>query len=428
MLTLLLFAHAQAAEVSGYFRLSARPDLVGGDGRLGTSAFYGRLLNEGPWGLLDLRQPLVGDASQAGGGAPWGSLALRVEGGTVGGGDPTNGGLLGFRLSQLYLSAGNVGFRDVTFRVGTLETTFGDLWLFDARPTQMLVDVLGASGTWARDGTEVMLGLGDAGWSIHGARYHVVGSAGGSVRHRSDHVEVGLGGQAWFEPADGDPEGPEDRDARAWKVAGTVGFGDLGPVRWNRLQVVLRRRLPDAPRLTVVDGEEVRVGVSRQTDQRHELLIGDEVELELVPDHLEVAAAAVFEHHYDPDQLGPEGTGGESPTNRTALSGVLRVQVALTPAFSLLGETSLAREVARGAQGVSTDGAATDGPARKDTWQGKVGVVVSPAGPGLGARPALRALYGAQHCSLPSAWPGAPPTGGDARWHHLVSLEAEAWF
>lgn len=417
VLTLLLLAHAHAADVGGYFRLAARPDLVGGDGRLGTSPFYGRLLNEGPWGLLDLRQSLVKGEE----GAPWGMLSLRVEGGSVGAGDPTNGSLLGFRLSQLYLSAGNVGFRDVTFRVGTLETTFGDLWLYDARPTQMLVDVLGASATWARGGGEVIVGMGDAGWSIHGARYHVVGSVGGSARHRGDHGEIGIGGQAWFEPADGDPEAPGDTAARAWKVAGTVGFGDVGPLRWNRLQVILLRRLPDAPRVEVVDGEEVRTRVARETDQRHELLVGDEIELDLVPDRLEIAAAALFEHRFDPDTRD----GAEAATNRTSISGVLRAQVALTPVISLLGETSLAREVMRS---TVPRGASPDGGARKDTWQGKAGVVVSPAGPGLGSRPALRALYGAQHCNLPNAWPGAPPTGGDARWHHLVSLEAEAWF
>lgn len=406
MLTLLLLAHAQAAELGGYFRLAARPDLVGGDGRLGTSALYGRLLNEGPWGLLDLRQSLV-DGDE---GAPWGSLSLRVEGGTVGAGDPTNGSLLGFRITQLYFSAGNLGPKNVTFRAGTLETTFGDLWLFDARPTQMLVDVLGASGTWAHNGTEVMVGLGDAGWSIHGPRYHAVGSAGGSVRHRGHHTEVGVGGQAWFEPPGRYPDGQASASARAWKVAGTVGVGELGMLRWNRFQVVLLRRLPDAPMVQEVGGKEVRVDVAGQTDQRHELMIGNEVELDVVPDHLEVAAAAMFQHHFDPD----DARAG-SHTNRSSIAGVLRAQVALTPHFSLLGETSLAREVARGAP-------------TKDTWQGKGGLVVSPAGPGLGARPALRALYGVQHCNLPNAWPSMGEPASKSRWHHLVSLEAEAWF
>ncbi len=387
MLTLLLLAHAHAAEVGGYFRLQARPDLVGGDGRLGTSVYYGRLLNEGPWALLDLRQPLVKGEPGTPGGAPWGALALRVEGGVVGGGDATNGNLLGFRLSQLHITAGNVGPANVTWRVGTLETTFGDLWLYDARPTQMLVDVMGASATWSRDGTELMLGVGDAGWSIHGPLYQVVASAGGSARHRGDHVEVGVGGQAWYQP-----ESPT-RD-HGWKFAGTVGFGELGPLRWNRLQVIVLQRMPHAP----VGG-----------DQRHELVIGDEVELVLVPERLEVAAAALFEHRFDA-AAGPGG--GES--DRTAISGVLRTQVGLTPAFGLLGETSLAREVARQGE-------------RKDTWQGKAGVVLSPAGSGLGARPALRALYGVQRSNMPGAWPGATEDD-DGLWHHLVSLEAEAWF
>ena len=429
MLTLLLLAHAHAAEVGGYFRLMARPDLVGGDGRLGTSPFYGRLLNEGPWGLLDVRQSLV----KGGPDAPWGALTLRVEGGAVGNGDPTNGSLLGFRVSQLYLTAGNLGPAHTTWRFGTLETTFGDLWLYDARPTQMLVDVLGASATWANGGTEVVLGAGDAGWAVRGARYHLVVSAGGSVRRKGEHAEVGIGGQAWYEPADGDPDGPHDTDGLTladladpaawasghpgpaghatrglgWKLAGTFGFGGAGALRWNRLQVIVARRLPDAPLVAEVEGAEVRLGAAALTDQRHELTVGDEVELVLVPDRLELAAAAIFEHRFDPDDRR-----ATSATWRTAASAVVRAQLALTPYVSLLGETSLAREVARG-------------PAAKDTWQGKAGVVLSPAGTGLGARPALRALYGVQRCSLPGAWPGA---AGGGRWHQLVSLEAEAWF
>jgi maltoporin len=151
----------------------------------------------------------------------------------------------------------------------------------------------------------------------------------------------------------------------------------------------------------------VRLGAAALTDQRHELTVGDEVELVLVPDRLELAAAAIFEHRFDPDDRR-----ATSATWRTAGSAVVRAQLALTPYVSLLGETSLAREVARG-------------PAAKDTWQGKAGVVLSPAGTGLAARPALRALYGVQRCSLPGAWPGA---AGGGRWHQLVSLEAEAWF
>ncbi|MFN7142480.1 MAG: hypothetical protein ACK4YP_01790 [Myxococcota bacterium] len=434
LLTLLSPAHAaelRGPELHGYFRVMARPDLVGGDGRLGTSPFYGRLLNEGPWGLLDVKQPLVGEE---GADAPWGDLRFRVEGGSVAGGDPTNGNLLGFRLSMLHLHAGNLGPAGVEWRIGTLETTFGDLWLYDARPSQMLVDVLGASAAWKVGKTEFLVGAGDAGYSLRGARYHTVLSGGGSVKHGlGEHVVVGLGGQAWYEPRDEDPDALRDTPgvdvgawygdraawARghadvalgepvpglAWKVVAHVGVADVGVIKAARLQAIALRKLPEPPAVEDVDGKEVRVGAASRTDARHEYVLGSEVELELGP--VEVAWGAILDHRVDPDD--PKGRGGG---NRTGVSTVVRAQAPIVPVVSLLVETSLARERARNAD-------------VKDTWQGKGGVVIVPGGPGMGSRPALRLLYGAQWSSLPDAWPGSP-TG--SRWHHLVSAEAEAWF
>src|SRR4051812_776632 len=51
------FAQAQPDRfsASGYFRLAARPDWQGGNGRLGFSDLYGRLMNEGPYGMLELK-------------------------------------------------------------------------------------------------------------------------------------------------------------------------------------------------------------------------------------------------------------------------------------------------------------------------------------------------------------------------------------
>lgn len=431
MLAALLLAHAHAAtELHGYFRLMARPDLVGGDGRLGTSAFYGRLLNEGPWSLLDVRQPLV----VGGEGAPWGDLRFRIEGGGVAGGEPLNGALLGFRLSQLHIHAGGLGAADVEWRVGTLETTFGDLWLYDARPTQLLVDVLGASAAWTHGATELVIGAGDAGFSLRGPRYHTVASGGAAARiDVGEHGNLGLGAQVWFEPGSADPDALRDTpgldaaawygdlaawarahpDARAgqpvagyaWKVAAHLGVEDLGALRAARLQVVGQRRLPDAPAAAAVDGEEVLLGAASATDARYELLVGAEAELAFGA--AEVAWAALLDHRADLDDRTGRGPGG-----RSGISTVIRGQFPLARAVGLLVESSVARETAPGA-------------ATKRTWQGKAGLVLVPAGPGLASRPALRLLYGAQHATVPDSWPGTP-TG--SRWHQLVSAEAEAWF
>ncbi len=437
MLTLLLLSTAHAAEVGGYFRLMARPDLVGGDGRLGTSAFYGRLLNEGPWGLLDLRQRLV----TGGPGVPWGDLRLRVEGGTVANGEASNGSLLGFRLSQLHLHAGNLGPADVEWRFGTLETTFGDIGLYDTRPSQMWVDVLGAQATWSHAGTEVAFALGDSGWALRGSQYHLVASGGVSVKHTvGDHLKLGLGGQAWVEPPSDDPDALQNtpglsiRDwygdradwaanhpdaaagepvlGLAWKLAGSLDFLKLGAIRSNRFQVVAWRRLPDAPVVTAVGDTSITLGAADHTDARYALVIGNEMEVEVLPERLELAWGILYDRSFDLDDRPDSKGGGSTGNNRAGISTVVRAQLALTPTVALLGESCVAYEVVRGETPT-------------DTQQAKGGVVLSPAGPGLNARPALRLLYGVQHSSKVDAWPGTP-TG--SHWHHVASLEAEAWF
>jgi hypothetical protein len=368
MLTLMVLSvAAQAAELGGYFRVQARPDLVGGDGKLGQSALMGRLMNEGAWALLDVRQDLV--KPTPGTAAPWGDLHLRVEGGAMPNAEATNGLLSSVRMSQFYLQAGNVAFADVTWRVGTLETTFGDLWLYDARPTQMFVDTLGAQATWKHERSELSLAVGDAGWSAFGLDYRALPTAGGIFRQGlGEHVDVGVGGQAWV-----------DGEDVSVKAAAYVGFGKVGPLSWNRLQLVWKRPFagPD------------------------ELFLGDELELDL--GNVDVAWAAQY-----------------SRAATTAVSTVARGQVEVTPTVALLGETAIARETAA-AGAYRTD---DDGDAR-DTWQGKAGVVLSPAGAAMGARPALRFLYGVQHSTERGSWPGAD---SDLRWHHLVAVEAETWF
>ena len=59
LLTLLGSAHAGQADVSGYFRVAARPDLQGGAGRLGYWNLYGRLMNEGSYGMVELRYDVL---------------------------------------------------------------------------------------------------------------------------------------------------------------------------------------------------------------------------------------------------------------------------------------------------------------------------------------------------------------------------------
>ena len=73
----------------------------------------------------------------------------------------------------------------------------------------------------------------------------------------------------------------------------------------------------------------------------------------------------------------------------------------------------------------------------RDTWQLKLGPVLSPLGLGVYARPAFRLLYGLQWSSQINAFGNSFVESLDQfnaygspnqRWHHVIALEVEAWF
>ncbi|MEQ1568424.1 MAG: alpha/beta fold hydrolase, partial [Myxococcota bacterium] len=194
MITLLAaVAHAGPVDVGGYFRVMARPDTQGGTGRLGYWNLYGRLMNEGPYGMLDFRYDVW--APDPGSDAPWTSVHARIEGGSIQNADPANGNLGQFRLSQTYVKTGNVLLPDVVWQVGTLEYFFGDLGLYDIRPATLFYDTVGATGLYRSPHLEVLAGVGDSGFALRGSRYDALPTAGGAIRVRA--LESG--------PADGPP-------------------------------------------------------------------------------------------------------------------------------------------------------------------------------------------------------------------------------
>src|SRR4051812_30666756 len=143
----------------GYFRVMTRPDFQGGNSRLGFWNLYGRLLNEGPYASLELKLDVL--QAPEGGVEPWASVHAKLEGGSFSNVDPQNGGLANFRASQLYVRAGNILFEHVTWQLGTLESYFGDLGLYDSRPASIFFDTVGLSGRWKSGPLEILLGAGD---------------------------------------------------------------------------------------------------------------------------------------------------------------------------------------------------------------------------------------------------------------------------
>ncbi|MCB9780800.1 MAG: hypothetical protein H6742_19685, partial [Alphaproteobacteria bacterium] len=146
-------AQAVRADAGGYLRVMTRPDFQGGSGRLGYWNLYGRLLNEGPYATLDLRLDVL--EQTPGTNAPWTSVHMRVEGGSVGNSDAGNGTLADYRLSQAYIQAGNVLIDDVVWQFGTLEYYFGDLGLYDFRPAQIFFETVGASARYDKGPVEL---------------------------------------------------------------------------------------------------------------------------------------------------------------------------------------------------------------------------------------------------------------------------------
>lgn len=472
-------AHAQA-RVGGYARIMARPDMQGGAGRLGYWNLYGRLLNEGPYATLDFDYDVL--KPEMGGSNPWTTVHMRVEGGSAGGADAGNGRLDNFRLSQLYVLAGNVLIDNVTWQVGTLEEFMGDLGLYDMRPATIFHDTVGMSAQWKSRSLELIIGAGDAGYAIRGERYNPVFSTGGSLRWGLKHLQVGVGGQwnressveghihapydtpqmnheDWLRgeviqnfraenpiSADRFPD-PVSASANSNHVFGYLGFGGLGPLSWNSTYIRFQKNHPEGPTSESWNGETELLYATSFTDERTVLTVGNEMLIAAIPDRLDIAWGALYGNHQDADNdIAP------SDHDRWYASTVLRVQTAITPTLAWLTESSIAQEHSRNGRNIrehedsifaNTDGLPDSRGLEfgdrdtRITWQGKAGLVFNPLGPGIFSRPSLRLLYGLQHSNQNNAFSNHFVTTLDQynefgtveqHWHQVLALEAEAWF
>lgn len=469
----------------GYMRIMARPDLQGGDGRLGYWNLYGRLLNEGPYASLELRydmlpqDPLSNNA--------WTSIHARIEGGSVLNADTGMGSLGNFRLSQLYAQTGNVLIPNVTWQVGTMDSYFGDLGLYDFKVAQVLFDAVGVSARYQNPLVDVLIGLGDAGFMTKGVDYNPVLTAGGTAKLKLGMAEIGIGGQYYFEPkVEGNRFAPhnsvyedgnqldyeeftrgeisqrffEDNPARvgiftepiptptdSFRAVGYIGFGGFGPLIWNNLYANLIKKHAQTSTTEVYNGEEFTFYIDDLTDERYEINIGNEMQLRLIPQILDLTWAGFYGYHWDEDDAITA-----SERNREVMSVVARFQGYFNEKAHLLLESSIARE--RSLNGnlfrTSSDSvfASTNGrnDARglefgdsdtRDTFQIKFGPVLQPLGMGIFTRPSFRLLYGGQYSSQNNAFGNGFVDSlddfnvfgtQDVHWHHVISAEVETWF
>jgi len=467
--------------VGGYFRVAARPDFQGGNGRLGYWNLYGRLMNEGSYGMVDVRVGLV--EPTPGTDNIWTSVHLRIEGGSIGSADPGNGALGNLRLSEFYVRAGNVLLPGVEWRVGTLYFYQGDLGLYDFRPSNLWLESVGASARIDTDKVELVVGLGDAGFFMRRQDYNTILTPGAAVRFRLGKVELGGGGQLFYEPQvqgkvtapyatpgldyedwvrgqvvehylDQNPgmenqfPDPEPRSALSYQAFGYLGFGDVGPITWNNLWVRYGLQHPDIRSSETFGGRSYDLYTVDLTDQRYRLDIGNELQFKVVEDRLDGAWAFYYGNYKDGDNAGVTPTDND----RVFWSTVLRGQLYFTPTVHWLAETSYASETSTNGNTyrnhadsiftsqdgtANSDGLAFGDAATRTTWQGKTGLVLNPLGRGVYTRPSLRLLYGVQWSSQNNAFGNAFVDTPDQynsfvpverHLHHLISLETEVWF
>lgn len=463
----------------GYLRIMTRPDLQGGDGKLGYWNLHGRLLNEGPYAALELKLDMLPETARA---TPWTSIHAKIEGGSVQGASRDNGSLANFRLSQLYARTGNVALANVTWQIGTLDYYFGDLGLYDMKPAQLFYETIGLSARYRDDDFDLLVGFGDSGFLLRGEQYDTVLTGGVALRVRvAKGFELGVGGQLLYEPEvkgnrfaphetpgldyedffrgevierydaanpgrlDDFPR-PQPVSALAWKAVAYIGFG-AGPLRWNNLFVKVEQRLPDQFVTETYDGRDFTLHVAALTDERTSIQIGNEAQFELVPGVLDLVWGLLYGDDRDGDNdLAP------SDFDRTYYSTVVRLQAYATPDLHVLLESSFAREVShngnafrmngdsvfKSSDGLSDPRGLENGDSdMRDTWQLKLGPVLSPLGLGVYARPAFRLLYGLQWSSQINAFGNSFVESLDQfnaygspnqRWHHVIALEVEAWF
>jgi hypothetical protein len=463
----------------GYLRIGTRPDFQGGYSSLGYWNLYGRLLNEAPYAALEMRL----DVLQPDGDRPWTSLRAKVEGGSVMTADAGRGALSLFRLTQLYVQAGNLLVKDLIWQFGTLDSYLGDLGLYDMRPAQVLFETVGASARYRTRDLDVVVGVGDSGWFLRGPQYNTIFTLGGLARVKPGaHFEFGVGGQLMYEPAvegnrfapyatpdvryedfvrgevarrylEANPTGgdffpaPVARSSTSGKLVGYLGFGGLGPLMWNSLYANLILGHPEQFRDETWNGRTYRIYAQALTDQRWQLNAGNEARFTVLPGRLDVAWGLLFGYHVDADN-----TIKPTDDNRLFASTVVRAQAYLTDTLHLLVEGSAAyEESTRGnlyrnradsifastAGRSDTRGLEYGAASVRTTQQLKLGPVLSPLGTGIYTRPTLRLLYGLQHSSQNNAFGNSFVETLDENsqfqtverhFHHVVALEAEAWF
>jgi hypothetical protein len=396
--------------------------------------------------------------------------------------DQGKGNLGKYANTGLYVKAGNVLLDHVTWQVGTLWDYPGDLGLYDFRPAMLFWDAVGLSATYESEYVQLRLGVGDSGFGIRGLNYSTIPTAGGWFKLHIPHFEVGVGGEYRYEPeVRGTKNAPystpdisyEDylrhevvqnwlqthpgqalefpnpvpTSSQSYKVVGYLGFGGFGPLRWDNLYANFEHLHPDNFYTESYGGQDYQIFIHDLTDQKYSYMIGNEMQLVIVPERLDAVWSMVYGGNYN-----TKNKVGAGDDNRVYMSTVLRLQLYLTKTLHLLAESSIAQEkslngnlyrqhydsIFASTNGVPDSRGLQNGDSdTRNTLQLKAGFVINPKGLGVFTRPSLRILYGVQYSSQQAAYGNSFVdslsqynvfTGTESHWHHVLAIEAETWF
>jgi hypothetical protein len=234
----------------------------------------------------------------------------------------------------------------------------------------------------------------------------------------------------------------------SWRVVGYLGFGKLGPLKWDNFFARYQRLHPQNSYTDSWNGQSVQVYVADLTRDRYAMQLGNEMEIEIIPGRLDAVWGVLYGTDRD-----YANTIVASESNRTYMSTVLRLQLYFSRTVHWLLENAISQErslngnlyrstfesIFQNSAGTpDTRGLEFGDSAVRNSWQLKTGIVLNPTGFGIYARPSIRLLYGFQYSNQHAAFGNAfvqtlnqfdsfKPTGTIA-WHHLVSLESEGWF
>lgn len=360
--------------IDTYLRGRASISASGEAGALGNTTKLGRLLNESSKIQVDTEaRPLENAIAH-----------IRLEGETLRGADAGGGALSGMHLTQTWLEYRNALVDGLSIRVGSADYLMGVMQYYDLKPGRVLLETYGIRADYAADGFTFTAAAGDSGYMRSGSEgYHPIPTAAVAASLSDGGMKLAAAAEIYGAIDAPDGESPASRKP-GFKLVFGAKFSGEDMLRRADSYLSIEHKLPTADR-----------------DDHYAVTAGHE---------LEIAAGDAF--RLGVGVLASWGYAKSADLNAFELSPLVRVQYALAEPLHVLAEMAYHVRIDDLSGKADTEQA----------WQGKAGLVLSPAGLGLLTRPHLRLLYGAMRAD------GAFGQKEGASWKHTFAAEFELKF